>query len=408
MISNLYLWIYLPDALVPVVAGKLALHTTAAGPIGHFNYGKSYLARAEAIPLDPVVLPLKEGEFIFAQLKGFPGVVLDACPDAWGMRVIDQLQGKQLYPQGYLLLNDPGRSGALAFSLSATEAPIELCSQLTPLADLLQAARALEQQKQVAPELLKALHPGTGGARPKCSLTDAEGVWLAKFSCLTDNPLISIPRLEHACMMLGHACGVHTAKTRLLEVSGQDVCLVKRFDRRIEDGRIYRRSFVSARTVFYADPAYHQVQTGSYARLARWLGRYGCSMGQGEAVFRRMVFNCIVRNTDDHELNHGFVHVEGDAFQLAPAYDIVPDLRLCSGLGHPVRHALLIGDSAAGSVSNLISNAGAFGLTRDRARAIIYELEHKVSELWLDCFYTAGFGDREIHFLQSLLKPLPN
>lgn len=402
MISDtVYVWIYLPQATEPVVAGRLEIEKTAAGTIGHFTYGQSYLARAEAIPLDPVVLPLARGVTELSALSGFPGCVLDSCPDRWGMKVIDRLDGSKAYPIGYLLMNDPGRAGALSFTRSAEGHPRELESRQFSLEQLLAAANAVESNRDVDPELLKALHPGTGGARPKCNVVDQDGVWIAKFPSIQDSTRISIPRLEHATMRLADQCGIRAAETRFEKVGEKDVCLVKRFDRSMDDDQIYRKAFLSARSVFYADPAFASVGTGSYGRIARWLQRYGQT--EREEVFRRMVFNVAVRNSDDHELNHGLVYAGRGSFNLSPAYDIVPVLT-----PHQVHHhALLIGDSSAGTVENLLSGIEAFGLNRNDALGIIADIESKIKGCWQEVFYAAGFGDNELRVVEDIFRPIP-
>lgn len=398
----LFVWVHLPGQEEPVVAGRFTLAQTAAEKIGRFVYGQSYLARKEAIPLDPVVLPLKKGEFSFTALSGFPGVLLDACPDRWGIKVIDRLAGKREYPQGYLLLNDPGRAGNLAFSLSAKDAPLEMSSREFSLPELQAAAEAVEAGKPVDPELLRALHPGTGGARPKCNVIEGNGIWIAKFSSLKD-PNISVPRLEHATMQMARLCGINAAETRIITIDGKDVCLVRRFDRHLEEGKVFRRGFLSARSVFFADPGFAAVGTCSYGRLSRWIPRYGCSPECRRELFRRMVFNCVVRNDDDHELNHGLVHVKGDVYDLAPAYDIVPNLQL-----HRVHHhALLIGETAAGTIENLVGNAEAFNVSREEAAAIIKDIESKARENWQDVFYEAGFGDEDLRKIEHVFRRLP-
>lgn len=402
MISEtLYVWIYLSQATESVVAGRLDIEKTAAGTIGHFTYGQSYLARAEAIPLDPVALPLARGVTDFSALSGFPGCVLDSCPDRWGMKVIDRLDGAKTYPIGYILMNDPGRAGALAFSRSAEHRPSELESRQFSLEELWAAANAVESNRDVDPELLKALHPGTGGARPKCNVVDQDSVWIAKFPSILDSTRISIPRLEHATMRLAEQCGIRSAETRLEKVGGQDVCMVKRFDRTVDGDQIYRKAFLSARSLFYADPAFATVGTGSYGRIARWLQRYGQT--EREEVFRRMVFNVAVRNSDDHELNHGLVYAGRGSFDLSPAYDIVPLLT-----PHQVHHhALLIGDSSAGTVENLLSGIDAFGLNRGDALGIIADIESRIKSCWQEVFYEAGFDDNELRLVEKIFQPIP-
>ncbi len=399
----LFVWIYLPGAARPVVAGRLEIRETPSGSVGHFVYGKSYLARDDAPAIDPVSLPVRPGEAAFTALRGIPGALLDACPDRWGIKVMDRLLGRQEFPLGYLLMNDPGRAGCLAFSRSATEAPEEFASGQYPLSDLLAAAQALERDESVAPELLKALHPGTGGARPKCNILDGEGVWIAKFPSVEDDPGLGIPRLEHAVMALGRDCGIQTAQTRILQVAGKDICLVRRFDRVLQHGQLSRRGFLSARTVFYADPGYGALATGSYGRLSRWMPRYGCLPAERRELFRRMVFNCLIRNGDDHELNHGLVHRQGDTFELSPAYDLVPELKP----RRVQRHALLIGDSAAGTVANVVSNAQAFGLDREEALATVADMQTRFLDQWPAVLRAAGFGEAQLRRLEAIFQPLP-
>lgn len=404
MTSSLFVWIYLPNQHSPVVAGRLDLaHTPGAGRLGIFVYGRSYLERKDAVSIDPVTLPLSQGAKEFTSLSGFPGVILDACPDRWGIKVIDLLDGKKAYPTGYILMNDPGRAGNLAFSTSATESPVELCSREFPIAELLTAAEALETDRPVDPELLKALHPGTGGARPKCGIVMDDALWIAKFPSVDDSPVCSIPRLEHATMLLAKACGIRSAATRIANIGSKDVCFVRRFDRTTTtDGTVLRNGFVSARTVFFADPGYATMGTGSYGRLARWMARYGCPPEDRLELFRRMVFNVAVRNSDDHELNHGLVQIEG-RFRLADAYDVLPVLT-----PHRIhRHALLIGNSAAGTVENLISNATAFGLSANEAMAIVSDVQCRIREQWRDIFYGAGFGDEEMRRVERCFEPIP-
>lgn len=400
----LFVWIYLPEASTPVVAGRLNIRATPTGAVGEFVYGQSYLARSDAIPLDPVSLPLNNSASPFTSLSGFPGVILDACPDRWGIAVIDRLLGKKSYPAGYLLMNDPGRAGNLAFSPAANESPQELESREFPLADLLGAAVAVETGQPVDPELLRALHPGTGGARPKCNIIDGDAVWIAKFPSVKDSPLVCIPRMEHATMRLAREwCGIDSAETRLKTVDGKEVCLVRRFDRTILGGKVFRKGFISARTVFYADPAYAAVATGSYGRLSRWGQRFGCTAEDRRQLFRRMVFNCAVRNADDHELNHGLIHTKGGEFRLSQAFDILPILT-----PHEIhRHALLIGDSASGTIANLVSNANAFGINRDEALAIIDEIQAAIAEHWRETFYEVGFGEEDLRRIEHVFRPIP-
>jgi serine/threonine-protein kinase HipA len=406
MISEpLFVWVYLPGHAIPVVAGKLTVETTASGSVGSFAYGKSYLANSKAVSIDPVALPLAGRIATFTALHGIPGVILDACPDRWGIRAITRLVGEQPYPSGYLLLNDPGRSGSLAFSRRADSVPIELKSREFALSELLAAAEALERDEAIDPELIKALHPGTGGARPKCNVVLDGAVWIGKFPSADDPLHLSVPRLEHATMLLARVCGIDAAETRLVTAGGKDVCLVRRFDRHVtQDGNMSRLGFISARSVFYGDPVFGVGAIGSYARLARWLPRYAISQEGSSQLFRRMVFNAAVRNTDDHELNHGLVYSpESRAFELSPAYDLLPSLHK-----HLIsQHALLIGENADGTVENLVSSCAAFGLKQDEALRIVWDISNAVQAQWDSVLYETGFGDEAISRLRHCFAPLP-
>ena len=402
--SEIFVWIYLPNESVPVVAGKITFSSFQGKKSGHFVYGKSYLSRCNALPLNPVSLPLNECAVMFCDLNGLPGVVADSCPDKWGMRVIDRIRGGVAddFPLGYLLLNDSGRVGNLAFSLSPHESPVELSGRELSLDLLLSAVQDIENNKPVSDELLLALHPGTGGARPKCTIRHQDAIWLAKFPSAADG-MISIPRLEFATMQLAGMCGIHVASTELQKINDTDICMVKRFDREIVGDVNLRSPLLSARSVFYDDPGFAQIGFGSYARLARWMPRYGCSKDDKRALYKRMVFNVAVRNSDDHELNHGFVANKYGAYALSPAYDIVPSLHA----NHIHHHALLIGKSAAGTIENLLACVQAFDLSVEEARSIISEVENFIQNNWLDVFYQAGFSDEELRKLETCFAKIP-
>jgi len=396
--DDIFVWAYLPRDDFPTVAGKLSVE----GGVGTFTYGKSYLSNQNAIPLDPVSLPLRGNLDRFSALNGYPSAILDACPDRWGCRVIDRIQGVKDYPLGYLMLNDPGRAGCLAFSKSATIPPVELQSREFCLSDLIDAASAVEKNQPVDDELLRALHPGTGGARPKCNVIDQNSVWIAKFPS-NDDIGISIPRLEHATMELARACGIDAAETKLKVIGGRDVCFVKRFDREITEGKVARLGYLSARTVFYGDAGFDRFKVGSYPRLSRWLSQYGTNKNDSKELYRRMVFNCAVRNTDDHELNHGLIFNPEKGYVLSSAFDIVPQLK-----PHRIYyHALIIGENAEGTIENLLASCASFGLGADEALSLIQEITQKIQEFWQEVFYTCGFGDEELRQIEQFFRPLP-
>ena len=257
--------------------------------------------------------------------------------------------------------------------------------------------------KAVDSELLKALHPGTGGAKPKCNIEKDGSIWIAKFQSLKDPAWLSIPKLEHACMSLARTCGISVAQTQLQTINDKDVYLVKRFDRAGCGLETRRISYISARSVFYADPGYGALGTGSYARLARWIAKYGGSFNQKVELFKRMVFNCAIRNSDDHEANHGLIRRYDGAYSLSPAFDVLPVIS-----NHKVHsHSLIIGDDASGTIENLMSNCQAFDLNHEAALIIIEDIQSVIHHSWQETFYSAGLGDQEINRLAHLFAPIP-
>jgi serine/threonine-protein kinase HipA len=368
MTRDLFVWIYL-NAAAPVIAGKLSINTTGGWSSGSFCYTLEYLARENCQSIDPATLPLTSNKISISSLNGYPSAILDAAPDRWGRQVIDRLLGERSYPDGYLLLNDEGRLGNLAFS-SLPSLVASLPIKAFTLSELAAAALAIEQDLPVDSELMRALNPGTGGARPKFTVKMDNALWIAKLESTADSKRISTPKLEHATMTLAKVCGIDSAETKLIKVADKDVCLVKRFDREITPSNaVIRYAAISARTVLYGTPNFDQFKISSYARLARALSEYDDRI----KLFRRMVFNCCVRNTDDHELNHALVRRgDGLVFSLAPAFDIVPQLAK-----HNIHyHAMIIGNTAAGTIENILSGHRSFGLTFSEAR--IFSIKYRL------------------------------
>ncbi|PPC84679.1 MAG: hypothetical protein CTY38_01125 [Methylotenera sp.] len=401
--KHLYVWAYLPGEAIPAMAGRLSVENSPSVRHGVFQYSKSYLANPNAFSLDPIKLPLNETKHEFTALGGFPSALLDSCPDNWGIRVIHQLSGEKDVPEGYLLMNDPGRVGALAFT-EDKRTPIELSSREFSIGELLKAAESVESGDPVDEELLRALNPGTGGARPKCNIVYKGQLWIAKFPSSKDLAIVSQPRIEHAVMTLAGICGLDVAQTELIQVDGKDVCLVRRFDRKVVDGAILRQHYLSARTLFYADDNFNKTGLGSYQRLARWLQRYVANNAQSKLeLYKRMVFNVAVRNSDDHELNHGLIHVRDNEYRLSPAFDIspIPSSNLVK------QHALLIGSSGDGTISALLEAAEGFSISQDIAFGVIEKMQSQIAEHWLDNLYSCGFDDAQVAAVSGLFRPIP-
>ena len=230
-----FVWVWLPGATEPVVAGRLA----PIGDLIEFNYGRSYLERNDAIPIYLPELPLRRG--VIAPLDGLrmAGAINDAGPDAWGQRVIMQhvlgagasdADPADLHPLTYLLASGSDRIGALDFQESA-DAYVSRDDGIAPLEELLQAADRVDQRLPLPPALDRALLHGSsiGGARPKALLSERKRRLIAKFSSTTDSFLVV--KGEFVAMDLARRAGLDVARVELVESMGKDVLLVERFDR---------------------------------------------------------------------------------------------------------------------------------------------------------------------------------
>jgi serine/threonine-protein kinase HipA len=396
MTSEAYVWVYLPGDTRPIVCGLYTHAPTAAGtPVGTFVYGRSYLANPDRIPLDPVALPLRPATFSTTVLNGVFGAINDAMPDDWGRYVIDKLQGVKEFPVGYMLATLDDSIGNLAFSAASTDAP----SSFLPIGmDLLPAARevlmGIEQGQPVPKALEGRLRPNTamGGARPKLTVEHDGRLWLAKFPSSRDDQSLPDAKLEAAMLALGVLCGINTANAQV--VLG-DVLLVERFDRAWVDGPEpgWRRdSFLSARTIFNASARDQTYAAGGYGRLATELVRYSADpQSDQKALFRRMVFNVCISNTDDHDRNHGVLADDQPGFyRLSPAYDLLPR-----------QHSTLR------TRENLLADGAKFGLSPTEAEVIVKEVELGVALHWHDCLSAQGLSASAIDRLKSCFGGIP-
>lgn len=402
-----YVYIQLPGTLETVPAALLKVQTLPDGTqIGRFRYGNRYLQRPDAVALDPFRLPLARTVFEFTQLKGIPGAVRDASPDAWGRRVIEhtlQRSAADLQEIDYLLHGPQDGAGCLSFGLKVDPpAPRRTYNRTHQLAELIAATQAIEDGRPVAAHLLEPLDPGTsmGGARPKATIEDAQSLWLGKFPARDDR--FNLQRVEFATLDLARRCGLNVAQARLQAVGASDVLMVQRFDREHTNQGYLRFGLVSGLTVLDCGDSHLDRERWSYPLLADNLRRWS---DKPEAdcteLFRRMVFNAAVTNNDDHPRNHALLHRQ-KGWRLSPAYDLVP-----SPVVSLERRdlALSIGDHGrTASIYNLISQAGRFGLSAADARAEIDRLVNVVRH-WRESFFACGVSAKDIDHIAPALLP---
>lgn len=381
-----FVWVWLPGATEPVVAGKL----TQEGRELRFNYGRSYLERAEAISLYDPELPLRAGVLPLPPGLSMPSCIRDAAPDAWGRRVIiNRLLGvrgptvdtEQLDELTYLLESGSNRVGALDFQRSATQYVPRDLSEAT-LTQLMRSAAQVEKGVPLEGELAEALQHGTaiGGARPKALIRTDVRQFVAKFSSSTD--LFSLVKAEFVAMTLAQRVGISTANVSLKRVAGKDVLLVERFDRvasgansqqRASAVNWQRRAVVSALTLLGLDEL--MARYASYQDLAEIIRhRFTEPRASLHEVFARLTFNILCGNTDDHARNHA-AFWDGKDLTLTPAFDVCPQPRA----GNEASQAMLIsGEDRMSRLSGCLAAAHHFQLTRPQA---LERIETQVASL---------------------------
>lgn len=397
-----YVYITLPGEVEPVTAGRFALASDRRGvPQGRFVYGRSYLERPNAIALDPVELKLAPRTYSTVMLGGLFGAIRDASPDYWGRLLIQRhLSSAQPSEMDYLLFSPDDRAGALGFGLNQTPPPPKRrFNQTLALAKLQQAADAITADAGgvAAPhdhdqiEKLMMIGTSMGGARPKAVVEDEAGLWIAKFN-RPDDPWNSA-RVEHAMLLLARACGLNAAESRITSVGGRDVLLVKRFDREQAPGGYRRARMVSALTLLRAEDSLQSRDKWSYVLLAEELRRVCADPARGAGeLFRRMCFNALISNIDDHPRNHAVI-ARDQHWQLSPAYDLTPAVPISQE-----RRDLAMACGDAGrfaNAGNLLSQSARFLLARAEAEAIIRGMEAQVRASWYATARGAGVAERD-------------
>lgn len=401
-----FVWVWLPGATEPIVAGRLHAHD---GLIT-FNYGKSYLERAEAIPLYLPELPLQPGELPLLNGLTMPGCIRDAAPDAWGRRVIlnrkfgirsNELDRLELSELTFLLESGSDRIGALDFQRSPSV--YEPRSQVnTSLEELIESAQRVEQGIPLSPELDQALLHGSsiGGARPKALIEDGSVKYVAKFSSSSDT--YSVVKAEYVAMRLAALCGIKTAPVSLVRASGKDVLLVERFDRVKADGAWQRKLMVSALTMLGLDEM--MARYASYQDLAEVIRhRFTNPSASLRELFARIVFNILCGNTDDHARNHA-AFWDGEMLTLTPAYDICPQGRT----GQEASQAMLIvGHDRSSRIATCLEAARHFLVSDDEALAIVEAQLRRIGENWKAVCDEASLSEADRNFFwgRQFLNP---
>lgn len=379
--TEAYVWIWLPRALEPVVAGRIE----ADGGFYVFNYGRSYLERADAIPIYWPELPLERGRIAPEAPLDMAGCLRDGAPDAWGRRVIINrltgLRGEAAHHVDFdeltfMLNSGSDRIGALDFQTSAERYRAREQDGAT-LEELVEAAERVERGEPIPPALDKALFHGSsiGGARPKASIQDGEDKFIAKFSATNDT--MAVVKAEFVAMRLAAEVGLSAAPVRLTKASGKDVLLVRRFDREWNGRGWTRRAMVSALTMLGLGEM--QARYASYGDLAEMVrARFTDPKATLHELFGRLVFNVLAGNTDDHARNHA-AFWDGAGLTLTQAYDICPQPRN----GREANQAMLVhGEDKRSLLESCRLSASNYLLSDGAARALINHQVVTIAQLW--------------------------
>ena len=396
-----FVWLWLPGAADPVVAGRL----DTVGKIIAFTYGRSYLAREDRVALYIPELPLGRGP-ISPLVGDVAGCIADAAPDAWGQRVIlnrrigrTAVDTTDLSLITYLLESGSDRIGALDFQASASEYVARSAGHAT-LTELAQSAERVERGIALSPTLDQALLHGSsvGGARPKALLSDGDRSLIAKFSSTTDT--YPVVKGEFVAMELARRAGIDAAAVKLARALGKDALLIERFDRPATGGR---RVMVSALTILGLDEI--AARYASYAELADLIrARFTDPAPTLRELFARITFNILTGNNDDHARNHA-AFWDGDALTLTPAYDICPQPRA----GRETAQVMAIGKDGyrMSQVAGCVARASTYLLSERDARAIVDHQIDVIESQWDDVCDQAALTevDRAGFWRRQLLNP---
>lgn len=404
---NRELTVYVDLDGIPLRCGRL--WTRGAPRVSaSFEYDAAYRAHPHAFALDPEI-PLGAGQFHTA--RALFRAFTDPAPDRWGqtlLRRAERLRANRerraprtLSQVDFLILvDDETRLGALRFrdAQAGPDAPF-LSSVGKPVPPLIELARLLSATNRIVAgdetddDLALVLAPGTslGGARPKASVRGKDGALLiAKFPRKDDE--WPITRWEATTLTLARTAGIRAPEIRLDSVARKPVLLLTRFDRR----GTARIPFMSAMTALSADDN----EARSYLDIADALRREGSEVTTDlRELWRRLVFNVLVSNTDDHLRNHGFLH-DGVGWRLAPAYDLNPmptDVR-------PRVHALALDEAdATASMETAFNVAPRFGITAADARRIARDVGAAVRR-WRAVGGTFGLKRRDLDRMESAFE----
>jgi len=393
----------------PHLVGRLWAHVHKNKESASFEYDKTWLENPLRFSLEPA-LGVGPGAFHTPADTPMFGAIGDSAPDRWGRALMRRAERRhaertRTAPRSLqeidflLLVDDEARQGALRFA-EKEGGPFlreERGKRIPPLVELpglLSAAEHVVEDKDTEEDLRLLIAPGSslGGARPKASVIEKDGqLAIAKFPRHDDE--INTVVWEVIALALAAKAGISVPDSRIETVARKPVILLRRFDRE----KTVRIPFLSAMSMLGA----RDNETRSYMEIVDALRQHGAAPKQDmEQLWRRIVFNILISNTDDHLRNHGFLYAGQAGWRLSPAYDLNPmpvDIR-----PRILSLAINEGDNTA-SLDLAMSVTDYFELKKDRAKAIAAQVGKAVST-WRDEAARHGIRKGEIDRMRSAFE----
>jgi serine/threonine-protein kinase HipA len=338
---DIYVYAHWKGMLEPKLIGLLSAHFAKGRKAFSFDYDKSWINSKQQQLLDPDIQFYSGAQF--PNNKENFGIFLDSMPDSWGRTLMKRRATQQsrernekpktLYDIDYLLgVYDKSRMGALRFKID-TEGPFLDDNNKTPtppwssIRELQYAADNFEKDEdndKVKKWLNILMAPGSslGGARPKANILDENNeLWIAKFP--SKNDTIDKGAWEFLAYQLAIGSGIAMTTCKIQKIAGNySTFFTKRFDRENEE----RIHFASAMTMTGNNEDTIRERPASYLDIAEFIQTYGANIEESlHQLWRRIIFNIAISNTDDHLRNHGFI-LTAEGWILSPAYDLNPSI----------------------------------------------------------------------------------
>lgn len=393
----------------PVFVGHLHTRSAKGREGASFVYTDEWLRHPERFALEPG-LSLGAAPHHTQAGRALFGALGDSAPDRWGRNLINRAEGRRsrtekrapraLREIDYLLaVTDEVRPGALRFRMSP-KAPFLADGSTDPvpllidLPRLLDASSRVEDDKETATDLRLLLAPGSslGGARPKASVRHRGRLHIAKFPSEKDQ--YDVIAWEAIALTLAAKAGLDVTRWKLEDVAGRRVLLVQRFDRQGAE----RVPFLSVMSLLGATDG----ETYSYPEIADALRQHGAAVAEDlPQLWRRMVFNILASNTDDHLRNHGVLYAGRRGWCLAPAYDLNPvpaDIK-----PRVLSTTITIAHDPTASLDMALEVAGDFALKPAAAKAVAREVGRATAG-WRKAAVKLGLKKRELERMATAFE----